>query len=466
MTSRGMAGDEMRLIGELIIDAIEQRGRGRRPGADRGPRRGADGRLPRPGPRPARSRTRRSRRVRITALAWAAVPYVIAAFIAAALLALVLTPLVRAVALRVDAVDKPDHRRVNLVPLPRGGGVAVAAAFIAVVLAFLSLNTRFEFVAVPTTIDTPTLIALLLGGALAVGCLRAARTGRGRCDRRRVGYSCARTQDGAGGSAGNTNAEAADSAAATSARRGARRARVDGARGSAWKARRVPRDKGIRPQHPRARRQGRERRRSASCRPPRSPRRGRREPTTTPARGRERSHDAGLYLIGRVVRSPTRRSAGAPAARVAVARRLRLARPGRARVDEPLRQARLEVHRRCRRRRGEGRLRRDPVRLRPVPERRRPRLDRLSHAARNRRLDDQRFFAYASKRLRPLGVRVSADLFGLAATRDLGVGQSPTLHRATWTRSTRWSTPRTTCPASTASSTRTPPWNDGGLLPA
>ena len=37
----------------------------------------------------------------------------------------------------------------------------------------------------------------------------------------------------------------------------------------------------------------------------------------------------------------------------------------------------------------------------------------------------ERFFAYASKRLRPLGVRVSADLFGLAATRDLGIGQAP-----------------------------------------
>jgi hypothetical protein len=37
----------------------------------------------------------------------------------------------------------------------------------------------------------------------------------------------------------------------------------------------------------------------------------------------------------------------------------------------------------------------------------------------------ERFLAYASKRLKPLGVRVSADLFGLAATRDLGVGQSP-----------------------------------------
>jgi hypothetical protein len=37
----------------------------------------------------------------------------------------------------------------------------------------------------------------------------------------------------------------------------------------------------------------------------------------------------------------------------------------------------------------------------------------------------ERFVAYASRRLKPLGVRVSADLFGLAATRDLGVGQAP-----------------------------------------
>ena len=106
--------------------------------------------------------------MRFTELAWAAVPYVVGAFIAAAVIALALTPLVRAVALRVDAVDTPDHRRVNLVPLPRGGGVAVAAAFISVVLAFMWLNSQLAWIAVPTTIDTPTLVALLLGGALAV----------------------------------------------------------------------------------------------------------------------------------------------------------------------------------------------------------------------------------------------------------------------------------------------------------
>jgi hypothetical protein len=37
------------------------------------------------------------------------------------------------------------------------------------------------------------------------------------------------------------------------------------------------------------------------------------------------------------------------------------------------------------------------------------------------------FLEYASERLRPLGVRVSADLFGLAATRNMGIGQRPSL---------------------------------------
>jgi hypothetical protein len=36
-----------------------------------------------------------------------------------------------------------------------------------------------------------------------------------------------------------------------------------------------------------------------------------------------------------------------------------------------------------------------------------------------------RFLQYASSQLHPLGVRVSADVFGLAATHDLGIGQVP-----------------------------------------
>jgi hypothetical protein len=35
------------------------------------------------------------------------------------------------------------------------------------------------------------------------------------------------------------------------------------------------------------------------------------------------------------------------------------------------------------------------------------------------------FVRYASDRLRPLGVRVSADVFGLSATRNMGIGQKP-----------------------------------------
>jgi hypothetical protein len=37
----------------------------------------------------------------------------------------------------------------------------------------------------------------------------------------------------------------------------------------------------------------------------------------------------------------------------------------------------------------------------------------------------ERFLRYAASQLHPLGVRVSADLFGLAATHDLGIGQVP-----------------------------------------
>ena len=36
-----------------------------------------------------------------------------------------------------------------------------------------------------------------------------------------------------------------------------------------------------------------------------------------------------------------------------------------------------------------------------------------------------RFAHYAATQLHPLGVRVSVDVFGLSATRDLGIGQNP-----------------------------------------
>ena len=53
-----------------------------------------------------------------------AIPYAIV-FFASLALTLALTPLVRAMSRRLGMVDKPDPRRINKVPIPRGGGLAV-----------------------------------------------------------------------------------------------------------------------------------------------------------------------------------------------------------------------------------------------------------------------------------------------------------------------------------------------------
>jgi hypothetical protein len=50
-----------------------------------------------------------------------------------------------------------------------------------------------------------------------------------------------------------------------------------------------------------------------------------------------------------------------------------------------------------------------------------------NRGSRTRREAVPAFLRYASRRLRPLGVRVSAAVFGLSATRDLGIGQLPRL---------------------------------------
>ena len=94
-------------------------------------------------------------------------PFLAAAFVAAALLALVLTPVVRRVAVRLDNLDHPDARRVNEAPVPRGGGVAVAIAFLAVAIGGIWLNGQTGDVPVPRTVESTELVGLLLGGAVA-----------------------------------------------------------------------------------------------------------------------------------------------------------------------------------------------------------------------------------------------------------------------------------------------------------
>jgi UDP-GlcNAc:undecaprenyl-phosphate GlcNAc-1-phosphate transferase len=98
-----------------------------------------------------------------------ALPYILAAFAAAALIAFFLTPLVRWIALRIDAVDHPGHRRVNVVPIARGGGVAVATAFIIVAAAVGVANGEVHVLPVPRAVGPTSVVALLLGGALAAG---------------------------------------------------------------------------------------------------------------------------------------------------------------------------------------------------------------------------------------------------------------------------------------------------------
>ena len=96
-----------------------------------------------------------------------AVPYLVAALVAGALVSFLLTPLVRRIAMRYGAVDQPDERRVNVRPVPRGGGVAVAASFIGVTAALLAVNAAVGFVTVPASVQLNDLIGLLLGGAVA-----------------------------------------------------------------------------------------------------------------------------------------------------------------------------------------------------------------------------------------------------------------------------------------------------------
>jgi UDP-GlcNAc:undecaprenyl-phosphate GlcNAc-1-phosphate transferase len=105
--------------------------------------------------------------VRFSGTAGATIPYLVLALVAAAAVSFLLTPLIRRIALRYDAVDRPNHRRVNKLPVPRGGGVAVAVAFIGVTLGLLGLNAVSPFVAVPSSVQTSELIGLLVGGALA-----------------------------------------------------------------------------------------------------------------------------------------------------------------------------------------------------------------------------------------------------------------------------------------------------------
>ncbi|MDL2334706.1 MAG: MraY family glycosyltransferase [Chloroflexota bacterium] len=96
-----------------------------------------------------------------------AIPVVLAALIGAALVSLLLTPLTIRYAARLGAIDEPDmDRRVHEKPIPRTGGIAVAASFVIVGVAGLAINAVFHFAPPLREVRMPELIALFVGVGL------------------------------------------------------------------------------------------------------------------------------------------------------------------------------------------------------------------------------------------------------------------------------------------------------------
>jgi len=92
---------------------------------------------------------------------------IVAVFVAAALASILITPRIRRIVLRYRIVDRPNARRVNRRPIPRSGGLAVAASFLAVAGVFLMVNEQANLVSVPPSLHPLDVAALLVGGAVA-----------------------------------------------------------------------------------------------------------------------------------------------------------------------------------------------------------------------------------------------------------------------------------------------------------
>ena len=235
--------------------------------------------------------------------------------------------------------------------------------------------------------------------------------------------------------------------------RGARRPRDAAARRPRREDRRVHGAEGLRAEHARGRRQGRERpgrvRLAAACR--RSPGRS---GAARPYYDVE-SVVAKVHAAGHVPDRPRRRLRGpdplgrAAGARAAASGRLALAEQRRPRLGEPVRPAGLALRGRDRRPRprrpASTRSSSTTCASRATATSRRSSTATSGPSRRARR--SRGSSATPSDTLHPLGVRVSADVFGLAATHDLGIGQVPKRIAAVRsTRSTRWSTRRTSRP--------------------
>lgn len=94
-------------------------------------------------------------------------PWLGVAAVAAAAIAVATTPLVRRAAIRTGLVDLPERRRINTRPVPRAGGLAVAAAFLVVALSFIAVDAVGKAIPAPAFLQPGELVALMVGAAAA-----------------------------------------------------------------------------------------------------------------------------------------------------------------------------------------------------------------------------------------------------------------------------------------------------------
>jgi UDP-GlcNAc:undecaprenyl-phosphate GlcNAc-1-phosphate transferase len=91
----------------------------------------------------------------------------IAVFVLAALVALILTPLVLRTVVHYEVMDRPEARRVNVRPVARAGGLAIAGSFLLVAAGFVLLNGSVGWLPTPPNLEPNQLVALFVGGAAA-----------------------------------------------------------------------------------------------------------------------------------------------------------------------------------------------------------------------------------------------------------------------------------------------------------
>ena len=104
--------------------------------------------------------------------------------VAALAIVVLLTPAVGGVARRLGAVDEPDGRRLNVIPIPRLGGLALFLGIFVPGLAFLHLGHQTRGLLIGAAIAT--VVGAIIAGALSPEADVAALAARSTalCERR------------------------------------------------------------------------------------------------------------------------------------------------------------------------------------------------------------------------------------------------------------------------------------------